>query len=279
MVVYIHGTGYYRGSPNVQGLEGMALRGHVLVVTLGYRQGVLGFLTSGDAHAPGNYGLWDIRMALHWIQKDIKFFGGDPRSVTLMGQSAGGGGSLVSQIMLSKAFDGLYYRVIAQSGSAFSIGAWEVNGYSKAVQLCAALLCPPRSLPSMLNCLRDKPTNEIMAYNMHPLYAKITWGVRQDGVLFTGTPEELLQNRTAYLSKIPYLGGSIATEGHKEGRLVSQISSGKDSFLSVLRREFFDPYFAKPDVAFTTTRLEYFYPDEDMRSVLLNFFAHLKREN
>ena len=243
----------------------MALNGNVLMVTIGYRQGVFGFLTSGNFQAPGNYGLWDIRMALTWIKENIKHFGGDPKRITLMGQSAGGGGAIVTQIMFSKAFDGLYQRVISQSGTAFSVGTWEINGYAKAVQLCNALLCPPRSVTSMMSCLREKTTSEIISYVRSPQYAKIQWGVTIDGELFTHSPEELLYNRTAQLSKISFLGGSIPTEGLKEGRLISHISSGRESFLSILRRVFFDAYFLNTYSAFTATRLEYFYPDKDMR--------------
>ncbi len=248
----------------MEGLESIALKGHVLVVSIGYRQGLLGFLTSGDKHAPGNYGLWDIRLALTWIKENIQFFGGDNRRVTLMGHSAGGGASLVTQIMLSAAFDGLYHRVIAQSGSAFSAGVWETNGYAKAVQLCDALLCPPRSVPSMLNCLREQSTTELLSHATKPQFTRIRYGVRVDGILFTATPEELLKNRTEQLSKIAFLGGSVVSEGLKEGRLIAHLSSGKESFLSVLRREFFDAYFARADTAFTAARLEYFYPDENM---------------
>ena len=265
VIVYLHGTDYYAGTPNVRGLEAIVLNGNIIMVTIGYRQGVLGFLTSGNSYAPGNYGLWDIKVALTWIKENIKYFGGDTKRITLMGQSAGGGGAIVTQIMLSKAFDGLYHRVISQSGTAFSVGLWETKGYSKAAELCDAVLCPPRSVPSMLKCLREKPTQEILSYTLRPQYAKIKWGVSIDGELFSHNPEELLRNRTEHFSKIDFLGGSISTEGFKEGRFISHLSSGKDSFLSLMRREFFDPYFLKAVLAYTATRLEYFYPDEDMR--------------
>ena len=256
----------------------MALNGNVIVVTIGYRIGVFGFLTSGTSQAPGNYGLWDIRMALTWIKENIKYFGGDSKRVTLMGQSVGGGGAIVTQIMLSKTFDGLYHRVISQSGTAFSVGPWEVNGYAKAKQLCDALLCPPRSVTSMLSCLREKSTQEILSHIMVPVNAKIHWGVTIDGELFTHSPDELLINRTVALKNVSFLGGSIPTEGLKEGRYISYISSGKDSFLSIMKLEFFDTYFLRADSAYTATRLEYFYPDENMRrvkfiSILIQFFV------
>jgi para-nitrobenzyl esterase len=98
----------------------LAARG-IIVATLNYRLGVLGFLahaqltTESQQHVSGNYGLMDIIAALKWLQRNIAAFGGDPQRVTLAGQSAG---AFAADILEgSPAASGLFQRVIAESGS------------------------------------------------------------------------------------------------------------------------------------------------------------------
>ncbi len=66
------------------------MRHSVVVVTLQYRLGYLGFFSTGDAECPGNIGLWDQTFALQWINNNIGAFNGDRSRITLFGQSAGG---------------------------------------------------------------------------------------------------------------------------------------------------------------------------------------------
>ncbi|NWY17080.1 CEL lipase, partial [Aphelocoma coerulescens] len=69
--------------------EEIAVRGNVIVVTVNYRLGPLGFLSTGDENLPGNYGLKDQHMAIAWVKRNIKAFGGDPDNITIFGESAG----------------------------------------------------------------------------------------------------------------------------------------------------------------------------------------------
>lgn len=77
---------------------------------------VLGFLSTGDEASPGNFGLKDQVLALKWIRRNIKAFGGNPNSITLMGASAGG--VSVHMHMMSPLSEGLFHRGIVMSGSA-----------------------------------------------------------------------------------------------------------------------------------------------------------------
>lgn len=90
VMVFIHGGGF-EGWSSVSTFFGpeYILDGDVLLVTLNYRLGILGFLSTGDEVASGNWGLKDQVLALEWVQSNIEYFGGDRNQVTLFGQSAG----------------------------------------------------------------------------------------------------------------------------------------------------------------------------------------------
>lgn len=90
-MVFFHGGGWLCGGGNTKwyGPETLLDKDVVLVVP-NYRLGALGFLATGDTVVPGNNGLKDQTLTLKWIQKNIAQFGGDPDSVTLFGESAGG---------------------------------------------------------------------------------------------------------------------------------------------------------------------------------------------
>ena len=121
--VYIYGGGFHQGGtavPIYDG-EGLAKKG-LVVVTINYRVGIFGFLahpelTSESGHqASGNYALLDQISALQWIQRNIARFGGDPKNVTIAGQSAGG--AAVHDLTASPLARGLFQRAIVQSGGS-----------------------------------------------------------------------------------------------------------------------------------------------------------------
>ncbi|HEV2700637.1 MAG TPA: carboxylesterase family protein [Steroidobacteraceae bacterium] len=121
VLVWVHGGAFKVGSAGQAVYEGAGLaRQGMIVVTLNYRLGKFGFLahpalTRENPDGPlGNYGLMDVVAALKWVQANIKAFGGDPRKVTLAGQSAGG--AAVYDLMTSPLATGLYSKAIIESG-------------------------------------------------------------------------------------------------------------------------------------------------------------------
>ena len=90
-MVFIHGGAFLFGAGSLPIYDGsyLAASGDVVVVTLNYRLGALGFLAVPELGLTGNYGILDQRLALRWVAENIAAFGGDPRKVTLFGQSAG----------------------------------------------------------------------------------------------------------------------------------------------------------------------------------------------
>ncbi|MGH0136993.1 UNVERIFIED_CONTAM: hypothetical protein FKN15_062631 [Acipenser sinensis] len=90
VMVWIHGGGLMIGAASQYDGSALAAYENVVVVVIQYRLGILGFLSTSDEHARGNWGFLDQVAALQWVQENIKSFGGDPNSVTIFGESAGG---------------------------------------------------------------------------------------------------------------------------------------------------------------------------------------------
>ncbi|XP_055607197.1 juvenile hormone esterase-like [Uranotaenia lowii] len=120
VLVYIHGGGYLGGTahPGVLGPEKFMDTEKIILVTFQYRLGVFGFLSTGDQVAPGNFGLKDQLLALKWVKKNIDKFGGDPKQITIAGNSAGA--SSVQMMMMNPAATGLFSRAIMMSASALA---------------------------------------------------------------------------------------------------------------------------------------------------------------
>jgi len=116
VMVFIYGGGYQIGTGEMYPVNGLAAHGDVIGVNFNYRISVLGWLTTGDEEAPGNYGLWDIKLALEWVQTNIESFSGDPTRVTIFGQSAGA--NAVSNCVVSPLTNSLFHSAISISGSA-----------------------------------------------------------------------------------------------------------------------------------------------------------------
>ncbi len=127
VMFWIHGGGYFAGSASEPRHNGdfLPLKG-VVLVTINYRLGVFGFLATSDLAkeangAAGNYGLMDMVAALDWVHANIEKFGGDPKNVTIFGESAGS--SAVSTLMAAASAQGLFEKAIGESGGAMNLGA------------------------------------------------------------------------------------------------------------------------------------------------------------
>jgi para-nitrobenzyl esterase len=116
VMVWIHGGAFINGSASIYDSRWLAGRGDIIVVTINYRLGALGFLAHpglGPAGAVGNYGLEDQQAALHWVRDNIANFGGDPDKVTIAGESAGG--MSVCDHLVAPGSEGLFRAAIIQS--------------------------------------------------------------------------------------------------------------------------------------------------------------------
>ena len=159
VMFWIHGGGYSGGSGSEPRHNGdfLPTKG-VVLVTINYRLGVLGFLVTSELAkeadgAAGNYGLEDMVGALRWVRSNIAGFGGDPGNVTIFGESAGS--FAVSTLMASPLAQGLFQKAIGESGAEFpntqpmdSITAREKRDEAWAASLGANTLAELRAMPA-----------------------------------------------------------------------------------------------------------------------------------
>ncbi|XP_069696407.1 juvenile hormone esterase-like [Periplaneta americana] len=162
VMFWIHGGGWLSGSGGIDQFGPQYLLDKdVVLVSINYRLGALGFLSTGDSLCPGNNGMKDQVAALRWVRDNIAKFGGNPNSVTVFGESAGGASA--HYLMLSPASRGLFHRAISQSGTAFVNWALAPNGSTThhTRKLASLLRCPSEPTSALLSCLRKKDAADI----------------------------------------------------------------------------------------------------------------------
>src|SRR5260221_6258769 len=160
VLVWIHGGGWLIGSGSFHDGTSLAAHGDVVVVTLNYRLGALGFLhlaeLGGVAYAAsGNCGILDQVAALQWIQDNIAAFGGDPHRVTVFGESAGA--VSIAALLALPAAKGLFQRAILQSGAAQTI-----KSSSEATTVTRNFLKILDVRPESLSTLEQMPAERLV---------------------------------------------------------------------------------------------------------------------
>jgi para-nitrobenzyl esterase len=231
VMVWIHGGGNFAGgtddtvpTSDLLWFDGhvFAQRHGVVVVTLNYRLGPLGFFAhpelASEASNVGNQGLLDQNLALQWVHENIAAFGGDPNNVTIFGESAGS--SDVCSHVASPRSAGLFHRAISQSGGCTAdLGtALTLAQAAAPIQSFAkALGC--ESTAGQLACLRQKPIDLVMQNAMQPNpmmdsgTAQFRFSVVIDGPGgFLPKPARAIFD-AGELNRVPYILGSNNDEG------------------------------------------------------------------
>jgi len=212
VMVWLHGGGYTGGSPAALPYDGanLARRHDVVVVSVTHRLNVLGFIHLAELGgerfaAASNAGQKDIIAGLEWVRDNIERFGGDPKNVTIFGQSGGAG--KVSTLLGMPAAQGLFHRAIAQSGSAVtSMPA------ATATQNAEALMARLGLKPTQADDLQKLPVEQVLAAMQAPGGGRggFTTSPVVDGV---SLPHDVFSPAATPLSgSIPLLIGSTETE-------------------------------------------------------------------
>ncbi|XP_062978258.1 cholinesterase-like isoform X3 [Elgaria multicarinata webbii] len=155
VLVWIYGGGFITGTASLDIYNGafLAATENVIVASMNYRLGVLGFLYF-PPDAPGNVGLWDQWLALKWVKENAAVFGGDPALLTLFGHSAGG--ASVGFHLLSPASQPLFAHAVLQSGAPNAPWAWKdpEDAKSNALIIGTKLGCTEQNHSALVSCLQ-----------------------------------------------------------------------------------------------------------------------------
>ncbi|XP_030750699.1 liver carboxylesterase 1 [Sitophilus oryzae] len=159
VIVWIHGGGFRYGSASQYGVRHLVGQ-RLVVVSIQYRLGSLGFLSTGSKHMPGNVALWDMALAVQWVRNYIGFFGGNPHKIVVMGHDTGASSALL--VTLSKIAKGMPSAVIAMSGTAVSRWAVDNAPVNTAREIAEENGCPTQNDITMVRCLQQVPADLII---------------------------------------------------------------------------------------------------------------------
>jgi para-nitrobenzyl esterase len=224
VMVWIHGGSFTTGAGSmaIYGGQNLAKRG-VVVVTINYRLGPLGFLAhpalsaGSDLGVSGNYGLLDQIEALRWVQRNVSAFGGDPARVTVFGESAGA--ISILDLLVSPLAEGLFQAAIVESGILLDLGfgVSTTGSLQEAEQAGAAYarrlgVDPAGDAAAQLRALT---TDQLLAQAGGAetlLDTGLTWKPVADGVVLPDLPTRLWSDGRQ--TKVPLLIGSNKDEGN-----------------------------------------------------------------
>jgi len=269
VIVFIHGghnlvgtaTDVANGVAAYDGTE-LAQNGNVVVVTINYRLGALGFISSrllsneSGYNASGNYGYMDQIRALKWVNRNIAAFGGEPGNITLLGQSAGGGGVLV--LMVSPLSQGLFHRAIIHSGQFRTIDL--PTAHNAGDSLPQQLNCQGAD-DKVLQCMRNRSASDVVLAmpSGHPGGNGVSGPTRFlpviDGRVLPASPLDIIRNRNH--NRVPVLIGNVQEETSWTYESDSSGINTEQDFINKVRADYGNP---------TATQLLNLYQSSDYPS-------------
>ncbi|VDB94160.1 unnamed protein product [Peniophora sp. CBMAI 1063] len=250
VVFWLFGGGFQAGSTvlnngSVIVERSIQLEEPVIYVSVNFRLSALGFAASSEVREAGigNLGLLDQRLGLHWVQKYISSFGGDPSKVTIWGQSSGALSVAMQMVAYNGNDEGLFRGAFMESGGLADTGPLE-HGQPFFDKFATDAGCGD-SLGSVavFDCLRNVSTTAIRsaiqsAENLFGYSSlSLPWMPREDGVFFTATPQQLILNGS--IANVPFVTGNCDDEGTIFALSNSNITTGDE--LREYMKEFYFP--------------------------------------
>ncbi|XP_049948285.1 uncharacterized protein LOC126456583 [Schistocerca serialis cubense] len=213
VLVFIHGESYEWNSGNPYDGTTLASFGRIIVITLNFRLGILGFLRPEfGPDSASNLGLLDQIAALQWIKDNIAAFDGDPTNVTLMGHDTGA--ACVNLLLVSPITEqGLFQRAILMSGSALSDWALTANPRPVTIQVADALNCPTQN--ELLACLRRQSLEDLMAVQVKAAPFVSPFAPVVDGTSVPNDPEQIMGVYHSLFSRYDLMYGVTQIESYQ----------------------------------------------------------------
>ena len=161
VIVWIHGGAFVGGSSSLYPLDFLAKTGDMVVVSMNYRLGVFGFMAhpAFSDEWNGALGLEDQRAALRWVKGNIAAFGGDPKNITIAGESAGGAG-VCMHIVAPRETEGLFQKAIVQSAGCVTPLKTVAENSKTGLKVAQLVGCTDTA--KALSCLRGKSVKELL---------------------------------------------------------------------------------------------------------------------
>ncbi|XP_029728682.2 esterase B1 [Aedes albopictus] len=222
VMIYIHGGGFIAGTGSSFFYDPVYfVQEGVVVVTLNYRLGPLGFLSFPSAGISGNAGLKDQLLVFKWVKENISQFGGDPNNVTVFGESAGSISTYLHY--LSKNSSQYFNRVICQSGIPSTETFFQTAGDEKARALAKILGYNGSSDAEVLQTLLNAPAEDLIKYQhkvltpeekrmgVHFAFMPVIEATESEDSIITETPETIIKSSRS-LHK-PIIDGCNSGEG------------------------------------------------------------------
>jgi para-nitrobenzyl esterase len=209
VMVFFHGGGFTGGAGDIYDADALARENDVIVVTVNYRLGALGFFAhpaiDAEHHTRANYGLMDQQESLRWVRDHIAAFGGDPANITIFGESAGA--IAVYTHLVSPMAAGLFQKAIIESGATADETLQTAEQQGEA--LAQKVGCASDAGTAAADCLRKLPADALVSAEATPIATII------DGQLLTGPIADALE--AGRYNRVPIINGT----NHDEGNLIA----------------------------------------------------------
>lgn len=231
VLVFVHGEMLFDGGAE-EAQPDYVLEHDVILVSVNYRLAPFGFLSALSEELPGNVALSDLHLALEWVQRNVRYFGGDASQVTLIGQA--GGATLSHALSLSPRTQHLFQKLILQSGTALNPYLIDERPLDTLTTFARLARCPVpgRNLGALYECLRGLSTSQLVS-----AFEQLLQQNEPRGLSALGGFKLVIGDPLGYLPEHP--AALVASNSNNNITKPLIVGAAKDAGAFILSRKFF----------------------------------------